>query len=137
MPDELHPRHLRRRVVALVVVAVLVVAAVAAVPGLAGIRHRLAHAEPVWLVIAAAAQLAAALSYVALFRDVFSRRTRWGLSLQIVCRNWPRTRFWREAALAGWLWERGHCIAAAYRQVASRAGRWCFFSRPARPTSRW
>lgn len=65
------------------VVAAVVVAAVAAVPGLAGIRQRLAHADPAWLMIGGAAQLAAGISYVALFRCVFSERMRWTLSLQI------------------------------------------------------
>ncbi len=83
MPDELHPRHLWRRLALLAVVVAVVAAAVAAVPGLVGIRHRLGHAEAGWLAIAAAAQLAAALSYVALLRGVFCRQLRWGLSLQI------------------------------------------------------
>lgn len=83
MPDELDPRHLWRRVAQLALVAALVVAVVAAVPGLSGIRNRIAHADPAWLVVAAAAQLAAALSYIALFRSVFCQRMRWGLSAQI------------------------------------------------------
>jgi uncharacterized protein (TIRG00374 family) len=64
------------------VIAVVGVA-VAAAPGLAGVGHRVARAEPSWLVIAVAAELASALSYVVVLRAVFCRRMQWLRSYQL------------------------------------------------------
>jgi len=75
--DELDSRHLRRRVLQLVLVAVVVAAAVAALPGLGGVRRHFEHAQPTWLSLAAAAELASAVSYVVLLRAVFCPRMRW------------------------------------------------------------
>lgn len=83
MPEDLHPRHLGRRLVQLALVMALVVGVVVAVPGLAAVRHRLAHASAGWLALALAAELGSVLSYVAIFRGVFCRRMRWGLALRV------------------------------------------------------
>jgi uncharacterized protein (TIRG00374 family) len=70
--------------VAQLVLAVVVVGvAVAAVPGLEGVRHHIERAQPAWLIIAVAAELASALSYVVVLREVFCRHMRWPRSYQL------------------------------------------------------
>jgi uncharacterized membrane protein YbhN (UPF0104 family) len=83
VPDELHPRHLGRRVAQLALLAAVLALVVLALPGLSEVRARFARADPGWLALAAAAELASVLSYVVVFRGVFCRRMRWGLSYQI------------------------------------------------------
>jgi uncharacterized membrane protein YbhN (UPF0104 family) len=69
--------------VAQLVAAIVVVAiAVAAAPGLGGVRDHLERAEPGWLLVGIAAELASALSYVVVLRAVFSRRMTWPRSYQ-------------------------------------------------------
>jgi uncharacterized protein (TIRG00374 family) len=83
LPDELDPRHLWRRVAQLGLAIVVVAVAVAAAPGLGGVRHQFGHAKPAWLLIAVAAEVASALSYVVVLRAVFCRRMQWGRSYQL------------------------------------------------------
>lgn len=83
LPDELHPRHLRKRVRQLALAIGLVALAVAAMPGLGGVRHHFASAQPAWLLIGVAAEVASALSYVVVLRAVFCRRMPWGRSCQL------------------------------------------------------
>ena len=67
----------------LVLVVVVVGVAVAAVPGLEGLRQHIARAQPAWLLIAVAAELASALSYVVVLRAVFCRHMKWPRSYQL------------------------------------------------------
>jgi len=83
LPDELHPRHLWRRVAQLVLAVALVGVAVAAAPGLGGLRGHFERAQPAWLVVAIAAEVASALSYVVVLRAVFCRRMQWRRSYQL------------------------------------------------------
>lgn len=83
LPDALHPRHLWWRVAQLVLAVAVVGVAVAAVPGLEGVRQHIARAHPAWLMIAVAAELASALSYVVVLRAVFCRHMKWPRSYQL------------------------------------------------------
>jgi uncharacterized protein (TIRG00374 family) len=83
LPDELHPRHLRRRAVQLALAVLVVGVAVAAAPGLGGVRHHFERVHPAWLIVGVVAELASALSYVVVLRAVFCRRMRWRRSYQL------------------------------------------------------
>jgi uncharacterized membrane protein YbhN (UPF0104 family) len=83
MPDQLSPRHLRRRLLQLAGVAAVITTIVLAAPGLGEVRSRLAHASVGWLVVAIGLELASMLSYALIFRAVFCARMRWRLSFQI------------------------------------------------------
>jgi uncharacterized protein (TIRG00374 family) len=67
----------------LVLALAVVVVAVAAAPGLGGVRHHLARAQPTWLVVGVAAEVASALSYVVVLRGVFCRRMQWRRSCEL------------------------------------------------------
>jgi len=83
MPEELSSSHLRARLLQLATLIVVVGLAIWLTPGLGSLRHRLGDADPVWLVVAAAAELLSALSYVVAFRYVFCVRMSWRLSYRI------------------------------------------------------
>ena len=83
MPDQLSPRHLRRRLLQLAGVAIVITTVVVAAPGLGELRARLAHASPGWLALAVGLELMSVLSYVLIFRTVFCPRMGWGFSSQI------------------------------------------------------
>jgi uncharacterized membrane protein YbhN (UPF0104 family) len=73
LPAEFEPRKLLRRLgVVLVLLVVLVLVALLA-PGLGGVKDRLEHAQPGWLVLAVALEALSCLSYVVMFRPVFCR----------------------------------------------------------------
>lgn len=67
----------------LVGVVAVVLAAIALVPGLGGLRERLAHADPAWLLAGVGLKVLSGLGYVAVFRMVFCRRMSWRVSYQI------------------------------------------------------
>ncbi len=83
MPDALQPAHLRRRLAQLAAVVAVVGLVVATLPGLGQVRHHLAHAQAGWLILAVAAELGSALSYVACLRAVFCPCMRWAPSCQL------------------------------------------------------
>jgi uncharacterized membrane protein YbhN (UPF0104 family) len=83
MPDELSPRHWRRRLLQLAAVGAAVVLLVLVGPGLGGLREHIAHASPGWLVLGVFLELLSALSYVVIFRAVFCPRMSWRFSYQI------------------------------------------------------
>ena len=83
MPQELSPRHLRKRLLQLGLIVVLVGLIVWLTPGLSGLRSRLDHASAGWLVAGVAAELLSTLSYVVIFRAVFCARMSWRISYQI------------------------------------------------------
>ena len=60
-----------------------VVAVVTLLPGLEGLRSRLSHASPVWLLLGVGLKVLSGLGYVAVFRMVFCRRMSWRVSYQI------------------------------------------------------
>lgn len=83
MPDELSARHVGRRLLELAAVLAAVVVIVITGPGLGSIRRDISNAEGGWLIAAVGLEVLSTLSYVLIFRAVFCRRMRWGLSYQI------------------------------------------------------
>jgi len=80
MPDELSPRRLARRLLEFAAVGVVIGVLVLLGPGLGSLRSELRHASVGWLAAAVVLEVLSALSYVLVFRVVFCRRMRWGLS---------------------------------------------------------
>jgi uncharacterized protein (TIRG00374 family) len=83
VPEELGRRKVRRQLLFLTGVVVAVVAVVTLLPGLDGLRVRLSHANPLWLVLGVGLKVLSGLGYVAIFRMVFCRRMSWRVSYQI------------------------------------------------------
>jgi glycosyltransferase 2 family protein len=83
MPDELNPRHIRRRLIELAVFGALVAGAISVLPGLGDVRERFAHASAGWIIAAGVLELFSCLSYVAAFRGVFCRGMGWRFSYEI------------------------------------------------------
>jgi uncharacterized membrane protein YbhN (UPF0104 family) len=83
MPDQLNPRHIRRRLVQLAVIAALITTILLAAPGLGEVRGRLAHASAGWLVLAVAVEVLSVFCYVVIFRTVFCPAMGWRFSSQI------------------------------------------------------
>jgi uncharacterized protein (TIRG00374 family) len=83
VPEELSRRKVRKQLLFLAGVVLVVVAVVTLLPGLDGLRARLSHANPVWLVLGAGLKVLSGLGYVAIFRMVFCRRMSWRVSYQI------------------------------------------------------
>jgi uncharacterized protein (TIRG00374 family) len=83
VPEELSRRKVRKQLLFLAGVVLAVVAVVTLLPGLDGLRARLSHANPAWLVLGAGLKVLSGLGYVAIFRMVFCRRMSWRVSYQI------------------------------------------------------
>jgi uncharacterized protein (TIRG00374 family) len=83
MPEGLSRHKLRSRLLFALGLVLAVIAAVTLLPGLGGLRTRLSHARPEWLVVGVVLKLLSGLGYVAVFRMVFCRRMSWRVSYQI------------------------------------------------------
>jgi uncharacterized protein (TIRG00374 family) len=83
VPEQLSRRKVRKQLLFLTGIVLAVVAVVTLLPGLDGLRARLSHANPVWLVLGAGLKVLSGLGYVAIFRMVFCRRMSWRVSYQI------------------------------------------------------
>jgi len=83
VPAELSRRKLRTRALVLLGVVLAAIAIVTLLPGLEGLRTRLSHAKPSWLLVGAGLKVLSGLGYVAVFRMVFCRRMSWRVSYQI------------------------------------------------------
>jgi uncharacterized protein (TIRG00374 family) len=83
VPEELSRRKLRSRLLIALGLLVFVVAIVTLLPGLGGLRSRLAHASPGWLALGALLKVLSGFGYVAVFRMTFCRRMSWRVSTQI------------------------------------------------------
>ena len=83
MPDDLSPRHFRRRLLELAAIVAAVAILVVVGPGLGSVRSRLHRASPGWLLAGVGLEILSCLSYVVVFRAVFCRRMGWRLSYQI------------------------------------------------------
>jgi uncharacterized protein (TIRG00374 family) len=83
LPGELSRRKLRVQLLLLTGIVLAVVALVTLLPGLEGLRTRLSHAEPGWLLLGGGLKVLSGLGYVAVFRMVFCRRMSWRVSYQI------------------------------------------------------
>ena len=82
-PEGLSRRSLRTRLLLLTGLILAVVAVVTLLPGLEGLRTRLSHARPGWLVLGVGLKVLSGLGYIAVFRMVFCRRMSWRVSYQI------------------------------------------------------
>jgi uncharacterized membrane protein YbhN (UPF0104 family) len=82
-PEGLGRQTLRKRLLLLTGLVLAVVAIVTLLPGLEGLRTRLSHAKPGWLVLGVALKVLSGLGYVAVFRMVFCRRMSWRVSYQV------------------------------------------------------
>ncbi len=83
IPEELSRRKLRTRLLLLAGLVFAVVAIVTLLPGLEGLRTRLSHAKPAWILLGVGLKVLSGLGYVAVFRMVFCRRMTWRVSYQI------------------------------------------------------
>src|ERR1700722_225849 len=83
VPEELSRRKLRTRLLFLAGLGPVVVAVVTLLPGLEGLRTRLAHAKPASLLLGMGLKVLSGLGYVAIFRMVFCRRMTWRVSYQV------------------------------------------------------
>jgi len=83
LPEQLTTRRLRPRLLVAAGVLVVVVAVVVLLPGLGGLRVRLSHAAPGWLLLGAALKVLSGVGYVMAFRMVFCRRMSWRVSYEV------------------------------------------------------
>jgi uncharacterized protein (TIRG00374 family) len=83
LPDELDSRRLRRRVLQVTTFFVAIVLLAWLAPGLDSIRSRLDNAEPGWLVLGVALEVASCASYVLMFGPVFCERLAPRTSVEI------------------------------------------------------
>src|SRR6202167_5889546 len=83
VPEQLSRRKVRKQLLFLTGVILVIVAVVTLLPGLDGLRTRLSHADPAWLVLGAGLKVLSGLGYVAIFRMVFCRRMSWRVSYQV------------------------------------------------------
>lgn len=82
-PPPIDRRRLLRRVALLILLVLVAAAVIGLVPGLASLRARFARANGPWLGAAAVLKIFSLLSYVLVFRAIFCRKMRWGVSMQI------------------------------------------------------
>lgn len=80
---EFSQRTLRTRLLFALCLAVALAALVTLLPGLAGLRTRLAEAKPTWLVLGIGLKVLSGVGYVAIFRIVFARGLPLRRSVQI------------------------------------------------------
>jgi uncharacterized protein (TIRG00374 family) len=83
MPDELHPRHLARRVAEIGAVIALVAIAISSLPGLDEVRARLAGTDPIWIAALVVAEIGSCAGYLLVFRATFCPQMSWALSYDI------------------------------------------------------
>jgi uncharacterized membrane protein YbhN (UPF0104 family) len=83
LPDELDRRRLRRRVAQVTGLFVAIALFAWLAPGLDSIRSRLEDADPGWLVLGVALEVASCASYVAMFGPVFCERMALRTSAEI------------------------------------------------------
>jgi uncharacterized protein (TIRG00374 family) len=83
LPDELENRRLRRRVLQVTALFVAIALLAWLAPGLDSIRSRLQDADPGWLVLGVALEVASCASYVAMFGPVFCERMALRTSAEI------------------------------------------------------
>src|SRR6202167_6751957 len=83
VPEQLSRRKVRKQLLFLTGVILVIVAVVTLLPGLDGLRTRLSHADPAWLVLGAGLKVLSGLGYVAIFRMVFCRRMSWRVSYEV------------------------------------------------------
>jgi uncharacterized protein (TIRG00374 family) len=83
VPREFSRRTVQTRLLVVLGMAVAAVAILTLLPGLAGLRTRLAEAKPAWLVLGIGLKMLSGVGFVAIFRVVFARALPWRRSFQI------------------------------------------------------
>ena len=83
LPDEFEGRRLRRRVVQVTALFVAIALLAWLAPGLDSIRSRLDHADPAWLAIGVALEVASCAGYVLMFGPIFCDRMALRTSVEI------------------------------------------------------
>ncbi len=83
LPSELSSRSLARHIGAFVVLLAVVALLISTLPGLDDVRHRFAHASPLWLLASALLEVCSCLAYIVAFRGVFCRRLGWRFSYEV------------------------------------------------------
>jgi uncharacterized protein (TIRG00374 family) len=123
IPAELSRRRLRSRLLVAALILIAVIAVVALLPGLGGLRTRLSHTKPEWLVLGVVLKLLSGLGYVAAFRMIFCRRMSWRVSYQIGMSELAANSLFPTGgagglALGAWALRRGGMAA---REIARRS----------------
>ena len=80
---EVPASHLRRRLAWVATLVVLAVVLITLVPGLASLRSRFAHGDPVWIGAGVVLKVLSGVGYVIAFRSIFCRSMRWRFSAEI------------------------------------------------------
>jgi uncharacterized membrane protein YbhN (UPF0104 family) len=83
LPDEFSSSRLKRSLLIVTGIVIVIGAAIVLLPGLDSLRDRFNGAQPGWLALAAALELASCASYVLVFRGVFCDRMSWRTSAEI------------------------------------------------------
>jgi uncharacterized protein (TIRG00374 family) len=83
LPDELDGRRLRRRIVQVTALFVAIALLAWLAPGLDSIRSRLDHADPGWLVLGVALEVASCAGYVLMFGPIFCERMALRTSVEL------------------------------------------------------
>jgi uncharacterized membrane protein YbhN (UPF0104 family) len=83
IPEEFTAPRLKRALLILVAIVAVLAAAILLLPGLDSLRDRFHGAQPGWLALAAALEVASCASYVMVFRGVFCDRMSWRTSTEI------------------------------------------------------
>ena len=83
LPDEFDGRRLRRRVLQVTAFFVAIVLLAWLAPGLDSIRSRLDHADPAWLAVGVALEVASCAGYVLMFGPIFCERMALRTSVEI------------------------------------------------------
>jgi uncharacterized membrane protein YbhN (UPF0104 family) len=83
LPDEFDRRRLRRRVLQVTALFVAIALLAWLAPGLDSIRSRLDHADPAWLALGVALEIASCAGYVLMFGPIFCDRMALRTSVEI------------------------------------------------------
>jgi uncharacterized membrane protein YbhN (UPF0104 family) len=83
LPEELNSRRLRRRIVQVTALFVAIALLAWLAPGLDSIRSRLDHADPGWLVLGVALEVASCAGYVLMFGPIFCERMALRTSVEL------------------------------------------------------
>jgi uncharacterized membrane protein YbhN (UPF0104 family) len=83
LPEELNGRRLRRRVLQVTALFVAIALLAWLAPGLDSIRSRLDHADPAWLVLGVALEVASCAGYVLMFGPIFCERMALRTSVEL------------------------------------------------------
>jgi uncharacterized membrane protein YbhN (UPF0104 family) len=83
LPDEFNGRRLRRRILQVTALFVAIALLAWLAPGLDSIRSRLDHADPAWLLLGVALEVASCAGYVLMFGPIFCERMALRTSVEL------------------------------------------------------